>query len=251
MQVYSLINSDLTFHPKVKRTMCSIYGECIVIELTFGEIVEAAENEAHPLRAYVSESVLRLYKKFFNAVKAITPDHVVPEDKVFIVYDDIEDWRGETSVYILFKHFEHCSSNELLRILIELNSLCEATDCTYAGLEEFSCADEYILLELRYPSLDRYVNNAIYRKTNPWRRLIVAYLQDHVLETAAAFVWDIASRPADTEKMDSEELYREILKCMKAEGGKVGNDLAEAPLTYILSIARSCLEKLGGRTSRR
>jgi len=171
VRVYIARNGE-KFHPYVNRPIC-VSNECFVIELTFGDVLQAALDENHPLRAYVPKPVLVSFSQFFDAVKSVTPDHVTPDDKVFVVYEDPSDWRNDTRVYILFDHFEHCDTLDIGKLMLELRNLCERTECDPAGIEEMSCSSEYALLYLNYASLDRYINNTLLRRTNPWRRVRV------------------------------------------------------------------------------
>jgi len=189
MWAYAVRGFDEKFHHKVRRPICPTESyDCFVIELTFGEIKEAVENANHELRKYVDELALKAYWWFYSELERITPDHITLDDRIFIVFEDPDDWRGPTYTYILFRHYEHCGTLELVRVLLELRNLCDLTGCDAVGLEEMSCSDEYILFEVKYGTLDRYVNNALYKANNPWRRLIVAYLQDYYVKHVGEFL---------------------------------------------------------------
>jgi len=180
---------ERTFHPKVSAPICAnISGEddCFVVEIEFKDIEEALKDENHLLRRYVDERVLRAYWRFFTYVSEATPDHVVPSDRIFVVADASWD-REDTFVYILFRHYEHCAATSILKVLIELQSLCESTGCD-ARLYEMSCPAEYVLFELVYPTLNRWINKAFYGKQNPWRRLLRALMQDHFVEYVNAVI---------------------------------------------------------------
>jgi len=189
VRTYVVRGLDATFHPKVRRPICTTTSvDCFVIELTFGDIKEAMDGGNHMLRAYVNDLILLAFLRFYEAVENATPDHVGPDDRVFIVYEDPSEFRGDTYVYILFDHFEHCDALELNRLMLELRTLCDLTYCDSAGLEEMSCTDEYILLHLSYATLDRYVNNTLLRRDNPFRRLLIAYMQDYTSQFVGPFL---------------------------------------------------------------
>jgi len=170
LKVYTLNDRTLTHHSKVKSTLCES-GDCLVVEFTFGDVSEAMRNEGHPLRKYVSESVLWALQQFFEFAKVSVPDHISEDDRIFVVVEGINRDRRSVHVDILFSHFEHFNPTELIKILAQLEELCRFTDCVQSELLEASSPAEYIVFSLMYlPLEDKYVVE------NPWKNLVVPFL---------------------------------------------------------------------------
>lgn len=130
-----------------------ICKECWAVKMTFRELLNAL-----PSRRLEKQYLVQ----FYALTQLLTPDHPGLDNiEWYFVFDECKSCPDHVSVYIVFRHFEHCHIDDFIRVRALADMLMIVFDTEEIYVQEFSCNEEHLILKVLVSETPNFIANIL------------------------------------------------------------------------------------------